>query len=134
MEMPEGSVTFADFRKLPEPFRYVAFMPQWDFLNFLTGKARHFSNFELLMRAEVTDVIEEADRGIVGVRAETPDGPLEVPATSWLLRTGGTPWCGAAPVWNRSPVRPRWMCSGFASHGAQRKRPRSSVLEVATSS
>jgi 2-polyprenyl-6-methoxyphenol hydroxylase-like FAD-dependent oxidoreductase len=78
MEMPEGSVTFADFRKLPEPFRYVAFMPQWDFLNFLTGKARHFSNFELLVRAEVTGVIEEADRAIVGVRAETPDGPLEV--------------------------------------------------------
>jgi 2-polyprenyl-6-methoxyphenol hydroxylase-like FAD-dependent oxidoreductase len=77
MERPEGSVTFADFSKLPGPFRYVAFMPQWDFLNFLVDKARHYSNFELLMRAEVTGIIEEADR-VVGVRAETPDGPLEV--------------------------------------------------------
>ncbi len=77
MEMHEGSVTFADFSKLPGPFRYVAFMPQWDFLNFLVEKARPFSNFQLLMRAEVTGVIEEADR-VVGVRAETPDGLLEV--------------------------------------------------------
>jgi 2-polyprenyl-6-methoxyphenol hydroxylase-like FAD-dependent oxidoreductase len=78
MEMPEGSVTFADFSKLPGPFRYVAFMPQWDFLNFLVDKARHFPNFDLLMRVEVTAIIKEADRGVVGVRAETPDGPLEV--------------------------------------------------------
>ncbi len=54
--------------------------------------------------------------------------------TSWLPQTYGTPWCGALPVWSRSPVRLRWTCCGFASHGAQRRRPHSSGLEVATSS
>jgi len=54
-------------------------MPQWDFLDFLAEKAGQYSGFRLVHRAQVTDLIEESGR-IVGVRAQTPDGPLEVRA------------------------------------------------------
>jgi 2-polyprenyl-6-methoxyphenol hydroxylase-like FAD-dependent oxidoreductase len=52
-------------------------MPQWDFLNFLAQEARRYATFHLRMNAEVTGLIEEAGR-VVGVRADTPDGLLEV--------------------------------------------------------
>jgi 2-polyprenyl-6-methoxyphenol hydroxylase-like FAD-dependent oxidoreductase len=68
---------FIDFRHLPTHCKYVAMMPQWDFLNFLATQARRYSGFDLHMSAEVTDLIEEDDR-IVGVRAKTPDGTLTV--------------------------------------------------------
>lgn len=112
MEMPEGSVTFADFSKLRGSFRYVAFIPQWDLLNFLTDKARHFSNFELLMRAEVTDIIEEADR-VVGVRAETPDGPLEVRSDLVVAADGRHSMvrrrAGLEPIASSAPMDVLWF-------------------------
>ena len=54
-------------------------MPQWDVLNFLAAKARAYPNFRLLVRAEVTDLLDRGGR-IAGVRATTPDGPLEIEA------------------------------------------------------
>ena len=69
--------TFADFSHVPTRCKFVALMPQWDFLNFLAAHGRVYPNFTLLMRAEATDLIEERD-AIVGVRANTPDGPIEV--------------------------------------------------------
>jgi 2-polyprenyl-6-methoxyphenol hydroxylase-like FAD-dependent oxidoreductase len=54
-------------------------MPQWDFLNFLAGQARRYKTFDLRMKAETTDLIEEAGR-IVGLRAKTPDGGLTIRA------------------------------------------------------
>nr|ACX83636.1 FAD-dependent monooxygenase [uncultured soil bacterium V167] len=79
METAMGPAVFADFRRLPGAFRFMAFMPQWDVLDFLAGAARDLPGFRLEQRAEVTDVIEE--RGTVtGVVAKTPDGPLEVRA------------------------------------------------------
>jgi 2-polyprenyl-6-methoxyphenol hydroxylase-like FAD-dependent oxidoreductase len=72
-------LTIADFRHLPTRCKYIALMPQWDFLNFLADHGRRYPRFNLLMRAEVTDLIEEG--GCVrGVRATTPDGVLEVKA------------------------------------------------------
>ncbi|HSU89268.1 MAG TPA: FAD-dependent oxidoreductase, partial [Terriglobia bacterium] len=52
---------------------------QWDFLDFLAGQAGRYPAFQLRMRAEVIDLMEEAGR-IVGVRAKTTDGPVEVRA------------------------------------------------------
>jgi 2-polyprenyl-6-methoxyphenol hydroxylase-like FAD-dependent oxidoreductase len=69
----------ADFGHLRTRCKFIAFMPQWDFLSFLAGHAARYPTFRLLMRAEVTALIEEAGR-IAGVRAATPDGPLEVRA------------------------------------------------------
>ncbi len=66
-------VTIADFSRLPVKSRFIAFLPQWDFLNFLTQKANQYPNFRLLMQAEVSEVIQEGDR-IEGLIVTTPEG------------------------------------------------------------
>ncbi|PYI94934.1 MAG: hypothetical protein DMF00_16905, partial [Verrucomicrobia bacterium] len=48
-------VTIADFTKLPTRCKFIAFMPQWDFLNFLSAHAKRFQSFRLLMEHEVVD-------------------------------------------------------------------------------
>ena len=73
------ALTVADFTHLPTRCRFIAFMPQWDFLNFLAQEGARYPSFQLRMRAEVTDVIQEKDR-IVGLRAQTPDGQVEIRA------------------------------------------------------
>ena len=73
------SLIVADFSHLPTRCRFMALMPQWDFLNFLVEEARPYPEFHLKMQAEVTDLIEE-NGAIAGLRAETGDGPLEVRA------------------------------------------------------
>ena len=73
------TVTIADFTHLPTHCHFLALMPQWDFLNFITKQGRQYSTFHLQMQAEVTDLIEV--NGIVaGVRAKTPNGVLEIRA------------------------------------------------------
>ena len=74
------ALTVADFSHLPTHCRFIAFMPQWDFLNFLAERGAHYSTFRLRMRAEVTGLIEEAGC-VVGLQAATADGPLEVHAS-----------------------------------------------------
>ena len=71
------TVPIADFSRLPTHCKFIAFMPQWDFLNFLSSHAKHFPSFELRMEHEVTDLIIENNR-VTGVRAKTPDGELDV--------------------------------------------------------
>src|SRR5262249_37326815 len=66
----------ADFDRTRIRFPYVAFMPQWDFLDFLARRASRYPTFSLKMNAEVTGLIEEGGR-IAGVTATTPRGPLE---------------------------------------------------------
>jgi 2-polyprenyl-6-methoxyphenol hydroxylase-like FAD-dependent oxidoreductase len=73
------TVTLADFSHLPTHCRFIAFVPQWDFLDFIAGQAQRYSGFGLRMRTEVTDLLTEGER-IVGVRARSPDGPLEIRA------------------------------------------------------
>jgi 2-polyprenyl-6-methoxyphenol hydroxylase-like FAD-dependent oxidoreductase len=73
------TVTVADFSTLPTRCRFVAFMPQWDFLNFLTDEGRRYPAFQVRMEAEVTGVTEANGR-IVGLEADTPRGRLEVQA------------------------------------------------------
>ena len=72
-------VTLADFAHVPAHCRFLAFMPQWDFLSFLAGEARRFPRFALRMEAEVTDLIE-THSGVCGVKALTPTGLLDVHA------------------------------------------------------
>lgn len=74
------ALTVADFTYLKTQCRFVAFMPQWDFLNLLAERAAQYPTFRLRMNAEVTGLIEEADR-VAGLRAATPDGPLTVHAS-----------------------------------------------------
>lgn len=72
--------TVADFSHLPTQCRYVAFMPQWDFLNFLVEVGSQYPTFHVRMSAEVTDLIER-DGSVIGLQADTPAGPLDVSAT-----------------------------------------------------
>jgi 2-polyprenyl-6-methoxyphenol hydroxylase-like FAD-dependent oxidoreductase len=71
------TVPIADFSRLPTHCKFIAFMPQWDFLNFLSSHAKRFPSFELRMEHEVTDLIIENNR-VTGVRAKTPDSELDV--------------------------------------------------------
>jgi 2-polyprenyl-6-methoxyphenol hydroxylase-like FAD-dependent oxidoreductase len=71
---------FADFTGLPSVCKFVALMPQWDFLNFLAEQGGRYPSFHLRMLAEATDLIMDGDR-VAGLRATTPEGPLEVRAT-----------------------------------------------------
>jgi 2-polyprenyl-6-methoxyphenol hydroxylase-like FAD-dependent oxidoreductase len=73
------TVPFADFSHLPTHCRFIAIMPQWDFLNFLAEHAGRYPTFKLRMQSEVSELIEEEGR-VVGVRVTTPEGPLEVRA------------------------------------------------------
>lgn len=65
--------TLVDFRSLDSIARFIAFIPQWDFLNFLAEKAKAFPDFRLLLSTEATDVIREGGR-VVGVRAKDAQG------------------------------------------------------------
>ena len=67
----DTSIRIADFTHLPTRCRFIALMPQWDFLNFLAEKARRYPSFHLRMQAEATDLIEDGGR-VTGLRATTP--------------------------------------------------------------
>ncbi|MFL5282153.1 MAG: FAD-dependent oxidoreductase [Rhodopila sp.] len=69
----------ADFAKLRVRCPFIAFMPQWDFLDFLAREAARFPNFQLHMQSEVVGLRTEHGR-IAGVEAHTPRGELEVTA------------------------------------------------------
>jgi len=73
------ALTVADFSALPTRCGFIAFMPQWDFLNFLAEQGSRYPTFRVLRQAEVTDLVKLAGT-TVGLRATTPDGPLEVRA------------------------------------------------------
>jgi 2-polyprenyl-6-methoxyphenol hydroxylase-like FAD-dependent oxidoreductase len=114
-----GEFTLADFRRLPGRHRYIAFMPQWDFLDFVVGQARRLPTFALRMRAEALGVLEEAGR-VAGLAYRDQDGSvhqvrarLTVAADgrdSGLRRSAGLrPRTFGVPVdvlWFRLPRRP----------------------------
>ena len=68
-----------DFRKLRHGSRFLALMPQWDFLNFIAAEASRYPGFRLILEAEVRGILRERGQ-VAGVTAMTPDGPLEVRA------------------------------------------------------
>jgi 2-polyprenyl-6-methoxyphenol hydroxylase-like FAD-dependent oxidoreductase len=72
-------VTIGDFSHLPTHCKFIALMPQWDFLNFIAEKAKAYPHFHLRMEAEVNELIIENGR-VAGVHAKTPQGILEVRA------------------------------------------------------
>ena len=72
-------VPIADFSKLPTRCKFMAFMPQWNFLNFLSSHAKRFATFQLYMETEAVDLLIENGR-VTGVRAKTPRGELDVRA------------------------------------------------------
>ena len=76
-QIGDDAVTIADFTRLPVQCPYIAFMPQWDFLNFLAAQARSYPGFHLYMRAKAVDLLRNGDV-VTGLRAETADGSMNV--------------------------------------------------------
>jgi 2-polyprenyl-6-methoxyphenol hydroxylase-like FAD-dependent oxidoreductase len=69
----------ADFSHVPATCKFVALMPQWDFLNFLSGHAKSFPSFQLLMQHEAKDLLREGER-IVGVVAQNEGREVQIHA------------------------------------------------------
>src|SRR6516164_7650205 len=77
----------ADFTHLPTHCKFVALMPQWDFLDFLSGKAKQFPSFELRMQHEAVELVRVYGR-VAGVRARTPTGRTDVYAVLVIVCDG----------------------------------------------
>lgn len=78
-QIGQMQITIADFRNLPTRCRFIALMPQWDFLNSLAEHAARFPGFALRMQTEVTGLLQESGR-VIGVHANTSHGAIEVRA------------------------------------------------------
>src|SRR5436305_10680081 len=74
-----SSIRISDLRRLNTKYPFIAFMPQWDFLNFLREQGRRFASLKVMMSANATDLLWSGDR-VAGVRADTPDGGIEIHA------------------------------------------------------
>jgi 2-polyprenyl-6-methoxyphenol hydroxylase-like FAD-dependent oxidoreductase len=85
--LPGRTVTVADLRRLNTRYPYITFMPQWDFLDYVTGEAKRYPNFRLEMEAGAKELILE-DGTVRGVRYETPEGPREARALLTVAADG----------------------------------------------
>jgi 2-polyprenyl-6-methoxyphenol hydroxylase-like FAD-dependent oxidoreductase len=72
-------VRIADLSRLPVKYNFIAFMPQWDFLNFLREAGKRFASLTVMMNSEAVDLIREDGR-VAGVRAKTPEGLIDIAA------------------------------------------------------
>lgn len=79
-EIGEHPVRLADFSHLPTHCKFLALMPQWDFLNFLVEQGKRYSGFHVLMQTEAVGLLEEKGR-VVGVKTKTASGEMEIRAT-----------------------------------------------------
>jgi 2-polyprenyl-6-methoxyphenol hydroxylase-like FAD-dependent oxidoreductase len=105
-------VKVADFTHLPTRCKFLAFMPQWDFLNFLAEEAARFPNFDLRMQTRAEGLLWEGDR-VVGVSARNPDGPVEVRADVTIAADGRESRvrvdAGLTPVELGAPMDVLWL-------------------------
>src|SRR4029079_6453686 len=72
-------VRIADIRRLRTKSPFIAFMPQWDFLNFLREAGQRFASLKVMMNTEAVDLIRRGET-IAGGRATTPEGPITIEA------------------------------------------------------
>jgi 2-polyprenyl-6-methoxyphenol hydroxylase-like FAD-dependent oxidoreductase len=79
MQMGDERLRVIDLTHLPTRCKYIALMPQWDFLDFLAARGKRYTGVDLRMKAEAVDLVEEGGR-VVGLRAKTPDGELTIRA------------------------------------------------------
>ena len=76
-QIGDDMIPLADLTHLPTHCKFLGFMPQWDFLDFIAEQARAYPAFKLIMEAEVTDLMV-AGNTIAGVKAKTPEGEIEI--------------------------------------------------------
>ncbi|HJZ32577.1 MAG TPA: FAD-dependent oxidoreductase [Hyphomicrobiaceae bacterium] len=111
-------VSIADFSRVPTHCRFIALMPQWDFLDFIALNAKRYNGFRLRLNTEATSLVAEQGR-IVGVSATAPEGRLDIYADlivaadgrhSQLRKSAGLPVKDlGAPIdvlWMRLAKRP----------------------------
>jgi len=55
------SIRIADLSRLKVKYPFIAFMPQWDFLNFLRESGKRFPSLKVMMNADATDLIWSGD-------------------------------------------------------------------------
>ena len=89
LEIGDEHFTVGDFGRLPTICKFIALMPQWDFLNFLSARAREFPNFHLLMETEAKDLLAQGAR-IAGVLAKSPTGNVDIRAGLTIAADGRT--------------------------------------------
>jgi 2-polyprenyl-6-methoxyphenol hydroxylase-like FAD-dependent oxidoreductase len=118
LEIGDAHFTIGDFSRLPTTCKFIALMPQWDFLDFLAARARQLPNFHLLMRTEAKDLVQQDGR-IVGLLARGANGDFQIKADLTIAADGrhsilrsksGLPLTElGAPfdvLWLRLPVKP----------------------------
>ncbi len=112
MRTDDGVTQIADLSKLNGEYRYIAFVPQWDFLNLVTTAAARYPTFRLLMNAEVHGVIREGD-AVRGVRYRDPSGEHELRATLTVAADGRHSdvrrAAGLVPVEHGAPMDVVWF-------------------------
>ena len=79
MQVGDEKLSIIDLTHLPSHCKFIALMPQWDFLNFLAAHGKSYKTFDLHMNTEAIELIEENGR-VAGVRAKTPEGTLSIRA------------------------------------------------------
>ena len=78
-QIGDTKVTLADLTRLPTACKFVAFMPQWDFLDFLAAHGRRYRGFHLMMNTQATDLLRDGDK-VTGVRATSEGAEIEIRA------------------------------------------------------
>jgi 2-polyprenyl-6-methoxyphenol hydroxylase-like FAD-dependent oxidoreductase len=111
-QIGESLVYLADFSHLPTRCKFIALMPQWDFLDFLARQGKRYPGFHLMMGTDATDLLRE-DARITGVVAQTPDGPVEIAADLVIAADGRhstlRPLAGLTPVEFGAPMDVLWL-------------------------
>jgi 2-polyprenyl-6-methoxyphenol hydroxylase-like FAD-dependent oxidoreductase len=75
----DAPIRIADLSRLKTKYPFIAFMPQWDFLNFLRESGRRYPSLKVMMNADATDLTWSGDT-VTGVKATTPEGPVDIRA------------------------------------------------------
>ena len=92
LEIGDEHLIIGDFARLPTICKFIALMPQWDFLDFLAGHAKKLPNFHLLMETEAKDLTAQKDRNgddrICGVLATGPNGNMQIKAGLTIAADG----------------------------------------------
>ncbi|MEU3164578.1 FAD-dependent oxidoreductase [Streptosporangium sp. NPDC006930] len=108
----DATVPIANLRRLKGKYQYIAFVPQWEFLDLLTTAAGRYPNFRLVMEAEVYGVIREGD-AVRGVRYRDPSGEHELRATLTVAADGRHSdvrrAAGLVPVEHSAPMDVVWF-------------------------
>jgi len=78
-EIGNAKINLADLSRLPTQCKFIALMPQWDFLNFLAAQAGRYHAFRLMMRTEANDLIEDGG-WITGLRVISEGQRIEIRA------------------------------------------------------